>query len=265
MNKLLDLYSDNLISQNNLATATGLSNIMDKKISHDQVTRLLNNSKFGSKELWDFVKQDVREAEEQDIGVLILDDCIEEKPHTSENDIICWHYSHTKGIHVKGVNILSCLVRYADISYPISYEIIHKNEKYFCKKDNKEKRRSKIKKNEHFRNLIKQTRKNNVHFKYVLADNWFGAKDNFEFLQKIGKYFIIGINSNRTIALTKEDKLSGRFKKISELDIKESHAVEVYLKGIDFPVTLIKKVLTNENGTTGTLYLMGVFRNGLFE
>ncbi len=257
MHKILDLYSDYLISQNTLATATGLSDIMNGEISHDRITRFLNGSKFNSKDLWEFVKKDVKELERsKDLGVLVLDDCIEEKPHTSENDIICWHYSHAKGDHVKGINILSCLIRYGDISYPIGYEIIHKDEKYFCKKDNKEKRRSKVKKNEHFRNLIKQARKNNVSFKYVLADNWFGAKDNFEFLHSIDKYFIIGIKSNRTIALTKCDKLSGEFKKISELDIADNTATRVYLKGIDFPVNLIKKVFTNENGSTGTLYLI---------
>lgn len=257
MNKMLDLYSDYLISQNNLATATGLSAVTNQEISHDQVTRFLHSSELSSKDLWEFVKKEVRELEKlPEPGVLILDDCIEEKPHTNENDIICWHYSHAKGMHVKGVNILSCLVCYGDVAYPIGYEIIHKDEKYFCEKDNKEKRRSKIKKNAHFRNLVNQARKNNIKFKYVLADNWFGAKDNFEFLHKMNKYFIIGIKSNRTIALTKCDKLSGKFKKISELNIEENHAMQVYLKGIDFPVNLVKKVFTNENGSTGTLYLI---------
>ena len=257
MKEMLDLYSDYLISQTGLATATGLSSVLENEISHDQVTRFLNKSKLSSKELWEYVKPDVRRLERSSAeGVIILDDTIEEKPHTKENAIICWHYSHAKGVHVKGVNILSCLIRHDDISYPIGFEIIHKSEKYFCEKENKEKRRSKITKNEHFRNLIKQARKNNVQFKYVLADNWFGAKDNFEFLQEIDKYFIIGIKSNRTIALTEEDKLSGRFKKISQLDIKDNFATKVYLKGIDFPVNLIKKVFMNENGSTGTLYLI---------
>lgn len=257
MNKVLDLYSDYLISQNKLATATGLSDLMDGQISHDKVTRLLNRSDFNSKDLWEFVKPDVRKAQVIDNGVLILDDCIEEKPYTDENDIICWHYSHAKGTHVKGVNLLSCLVRYGDISYPIGYEIIHKNVEYFCEKEQKKKRRSKITKNEYFRNLVKQARKNSINFKYVLADNWFGAKDNLEFLhQKMKKFFIIGIKSNRTVALAKGDKIGGKFKKVSEIDIKENQAIVVYLKGIEFPLKLIKKVFTNENGSTGTLYLV---------
>ena len=29
-------------------------------------------------------------------GVLILDDSIEEKPYTDENEIVAWHHSHAK-------------------------------------------------------------------------------------------------------------------------------------------------------------------------
>jgi hypothetical protein len=36
-----------------------------------------------------------------------LDDSIEEKPYTDENEIICRHFSHAKGRCVKGINILS--------------------------------------------------------------------------------------------------------------------------------------------------------------
>jgi hypothetical protein len=59
----------------------------------------------------------VRKNEKQCGGVLILDDSIEEKPYTDENEIMCWHYSHANETHVKGVNILSCLVRYGIYHY----------------------------------------------------------------------------------------------------------------------------------------------------
>ena len=255
MDKILDLYSDYLISQNHLATATGLSDLVDGQVSHDKITRFLNGADFTSKHLWEFIKRDVRKAQSIDDGILMLDDCIEEKPYTDENDIICWHYSHTKGDHAKGINLLSCLVRYGDISYPIGYEIVYKDIKYYCEKEQRTKRRARITKNEHFRNLVAQAYKNSVKFKYVLADSWFGAKDNFEFLHKMKKFFIIGIKSNRTVALTKSDKIGGKFKKISQIDIKQGQVLQVYLKGIEFPLKLIKKVFTNENGTS-TLYLV---------
>jgi len=40
---------------------------------------------------------------------------------------MCWHYSHGKGMYLKGVNLLSCIVQYEDISLPIGYEIVYKD------------------------------------------------------------------------------------------------------------------------------------------
>lgn len=94
---LLDIYTDYLISQNQYATATGLSALLDGQISHDRVTRFLNNNQFNSKDLWLYIKPEIHRHEEEKGGVLIIDDSIEEKPYTDENEIICWHFSHAKG------------------------------------------------------------------------------------------------------------------------------------------------------------------------
>ena len=110
-----------------MQAATGLSDLLSGDISHDKITKYLNSEELGSKELWVYVKPEIRKHQTDKGGVLILDDSIEEKPYTDENEIMCWHYSHAKGTHVKGVNILSCLVRYGDISLPIGYEIVHKD------------------------------------------------------------------------------------------------------------------------------------------
>ena len=52
--KLLDIYTDYLISQNQYATATGLSKLLDGDISHDQVTRFLHREELASKQLWQY-------------------------------------------------------------------------------------------------------------------------------------------------------------------------------------------------------------------
>lgn len=49
--QLLDIYTDYLISQSKYATATGLSDMVDGVISHDQVSRFLSKNELGSKEL----------------------------------------------------------------------------------------------------------------------------------------------------------------------------------------------------------------------
>ena len=99
---LLDLYSDYLLSSFGATTATGLSSLLDGQISHDQVTRFLSQSDYTSKELWHQVKSVVRTMERED-GVLIFDDTIQTKPHTDENELICWVYE------ILCVNGLWCL------------------------------------------------------------------------------------------------------------------------------------------------------------
>ena len=243
MHATLDIYTDYLICQNNYATSTGLSDLLCGAMSHDKFTRFLNGTALGSQDLWLYIKPEIRKNEKQSGGILILDDSIEEKPYTDENEIMCWHYSHSKGAHVKGVNILSCLVRYGDISLPIGYEIVHKDIMFCDIKSRKVKKKASLTKNEHFRNLIKQSHNNKVLFDYVLADNWFGAKDNLEYIHNLQKHFIIGIKSNRTIALSQNEKMGGQFKQVSSLDLQDGQSIKAWLKGLEFPVALIKKSL----------------------
>jgi hypothetical protein len=240
MHATLDIYTDYLICQNNYATSTGLSDLLCGAMSHDKFTRFLNGTALGSQDLWLYIKPEIRKNEKQSGGILILDDSIEEKPYTDENEIMCWHYSHSKGAHVKGVNILSCLVRYGDISLPIGYEIVHKDIMFCDIKSRKVKKKASLTKNEHFRNLIKQSHNNKVLFDYVLADNWFGAKDNLEYIHNLQKHFIMG----------------GQFKQVSSLDLQDGQSIKAWLKGLEFPVALIKKVFINEDNSIGTLYLV---------
>src|SRR6185437_3226767 len=87
--------------------------------------------------------------------------------------------------------------------------------------------------------------------------NWFSSKETIKFIHHdLGKYFILGIKSNRTVAVSKETKQQGDFKSIESLDMTDNATLTVWLKEVDFPVKLLKKVFTNENGSEGTLYLI---------
>ena len=131
----LELYTDYLMVTFGYATSTGLSNLLDGGISHDTFTRFLSKEEYDSKELWKHVKPLVREKESEE-GVIIFDDTIQEKLHMKENDLICWHYDHTKGRSVKGINLLNCLYNVNDISIPVSFELIHKPIKFIDPKTN---------------------------------------------------------------------------------------------------------------------------------
>jgi hypothetical protein len=47
---LLDLHSDYLLSSFSLATAMGLSSLIDNAYSHDQITRFLGQPRYGQKQ-----------------------------------------------------------------------------------------------------------------------------------------------------------------------------------------------------------------------
>ena len=255
MDDIAEIYSDYLIASFGLTTATGLSKLLEGQISHDRITRFLSGKVKTSKDLWQFVKPLIREIETEN-GCLIIDDSIEEKPYTDENDIVCWHFDHSQGTNVKGINFLSCLYQVASISLPIGFELISKTEQYIDPKDGKQKRRSPISKNELARRQIEYAARNKIKFRFVLFDVWFSSVENMRFILKNRKHFICPLKSNRKVALSKADKLQGRWHKLENLEIEMNSARLIYLEGLPTAVLLIKQVFTNENGQTATQYLI---------
>lgn len=207
--KILDLYSDYLLSSFGPTTATGLSRLLDGEVSHDQVTRMLSSAKMTSKTWWKLVKPHVRQIE-QDDGVLIVDDSIVEKPYTDENEIICWHYDHAKCKTVKGINFVSALYVAQGVALPVAFELIAKTETYIDEKTGKEKRRSQITKNEQYRQMLKHVCHNQIPFCYVINDLWFASAENMRFVKlDLKKEFIMALKSNRKVALSADDKAMG--------------------------------------------------------
>jgi hypothetical protein len=229
---------------------------MDGEISHDQVTRMLSSSKMTSKAWWKLVKPHVREIEQED-GVMIIDDSIVEKPYTDENEIICWHYDHAKGKTIKGINFVSTLYYAQDVALPVAFELVSKTETYIDKKTGKEKRRSKITKNERFRQMLQAVSNNQIPFHYVLNDLWFASAENMRFVKlDLKKEFIMALKSNRKVALSENDKANGLYQRIDQLEIPEDTTLTIYLEGIPFPLQLVRQVFTNEDSSTGVRYLV---------
>ena len=254
--QLLDLYSDYLISSFSQTTVTGLSRLLDGAISHDRITNLLAESRFTDQDLWKLTKKDFREIESKE-GVLIFDDTIQEKPYTDENEIICYHFDHTKGRNVKGINLLNCVYYNQETTLPFGFDIIRKEEDFVDPKTGKTKRRSKITKNELLRKQLQRTGKNKLQYSYILTDIWFSSQENINYIkQTLDKDCIMGFKSNRKVALSKKDKLQGNFVSISSLSMKSAELLQVYVQGIEFPMLLSKQVFTNKEASSGELYLI---------
>ena len=254
--KLLDLYSDYLISAFGQTTATGLSSLLNGEISHDQVQRSLAGEPQTSADLWRIAKPHVRKIESED-GVAIVDDSIAEKPYTDENDIICWHYDHAQQRTVKGINFVTCLYYSQGVSLPVGFELVRKTHRYIDPKNGKEKRRSDKTKNEMYRELLQQVVRNQIPFKYALNDIWFASAENMNFVKiTLKKEFVMPLKGNRKVALSVEAKQSGRYQRVDTLELEPMRPVTVYLEGVQFALLLIKQVFTNEDGSTGIQYLV---------
>ncbi len=259
MKGMLDIYSDYLLASFSQVSATTLSRLMNGEISHDQVTRFLSQEKKTSKDLWLIVKPFVRQIESAE-GVLLIDDSIEEKPYTDENDIVAWHYDHSKGRSIKGINFVSTLYQNGDSALPIGFRLVAKTEQYLDK-DGKEKRRSPISKNEMAIEMIKQVIKNQVKFKFILFDVWFASAANMMTIKtEIKRDFICPLKCNRKVALSFEDKQRGRWISVQAIETEPDSVREIYLEAVDFPLLLTKQVFTNEDGSNGILYLVSSHR-----
>jgi hypothetical protein len=260
--QLMDIYSDYLISSFALVTSTGLSTLLDNGYSHDQISRFLAQRKFTQQDFWLMVKKLIRKIE-CTFGVIAIDDTIEEKPHSTENDIISWHWSHSKNRSLKGINIVNFLYHNPSIgdegvSLPLAFEVVEKTEEYYDEATKTVKRRSPISKNELVVTRLRiLTHLNKVQYKYILWDSWFSSKENFDFVHHdLKKYFVAALKSNRLVAFSKDEKRQGNFFRVDELTFLPNQPMRVWLKGLDYEVLLIKQIFTNKDGSTGELYLV---------
>ena len=94
---------------------------------------------------------------------MIIDDTIEQKPYTDESELVCWHYDHSKGRSVKGINLISALYHVEGAEgdafppgacVPVAFELVKKSEWIFEKKKQKWRRRSTETKNEAYRRML---------------------------------------------------------------------------------------------------------------
>lgn len=253
---MLDIYTDYLISSFGQATATGLARLLDGQISHDQVTRFLASEPQRSAQLWQVVKPLVRLIENPD-GVVIVDDSIEEKPDTDENELISWHYDHSHDRTVKGINFLTAAYEVAGVCLPLAFDLVTKTVPYVDKKSGKEKRKSALSKNERYRTLLRVCVHNQVQFRVVLNDVWFASSDNMMFVKhNLKKEFVMPLKENRKVALAAADKQQGRYRAVNTIELPMGETLKLWLEAVDFPVLLTKEVFTNKDGSQGTRYLV---------
>lgn len=64
------------------------------------------------------------------------------------------------------------------------------------------------------------------------------------------------IKGNCKVTLSVSAKQAGRYQSVDTLELEALRPVTVYLEEVPFPLLLVKQVFTNEDGSTGILYLV---------
>jgi uncharacterized pyridoxamine 5'-phosphate oxidase family protein len=261
--ELLALYIDYLMISTGQVSATGLSRLMDSAFSHDQVTRMLSESYdlFTPAEYWKRIKRIVRKVESPE-GVLIIDDFVSEKPHSSENELINYHYSHLHGKAVKGINILhlqySVTFEGQAINLPVGYDLVRKPEMRPNPETGKMERYSPKDKNERFRELLHHAHfMHHIPFEWVMADSWYANVKNMRYIvQKLKKDFFLGMKSNRNVALSKGQARRKDVVKLADLSLQPGEVRQIWLDRLPFPLYVVKEIYVNKDQSTGELFLV---------
>ena len=253
---MLDLYTDYLIASFGPTTATELSRLLDGQVSHDQVTRFLSERVKTSADLWRLVKPLLRQVESPD-GVLIIDDSIEEKPYTDENEQVAWFFDASKNRSVKGINFLTAFYQVGEVGLPVAFDVVTKTETYFDAKKQVSKRRSEQTKNARYRQLLQVCLHNQMQVRYVLNDSWYASADNMKFVHlDLKKDFVMALKENRKLALSEDEKSKGRYQAARTLDLPEDEPRPVWLEEVPFALLVVKQVFKNKDGSEGTRYLL---------
>lgn len=267
---LMDLYSDYLLSSPTVVSASVLVKILNDSYSHDSVTRMLAQPELSQHTFWKQVKKVIRQVESME-GVISVDDTIEEKPYSTENELISWHYDHSQGRSVQGINMVtftyvSTLEDKSKVKIPVAWELVRKDllvektEKKEGKFVTRQVRQASVSKLELVKDrlsiLIQQ---NQVQCKYIVFDTWYSSADLMKHIvSKLQKHFVCALKDNRLISFdtTAASEKSKTWVAVSQADLEPNKAYPVRVKEVPFTCLLIKKVYHNLDGSIGVQYLL---------
>jgi DDE superfamily endonuclease len=198
--KMIDIYSDYLITNFGQATATSLSNVLNGELSHDSITRSLADRELTSQDYWRQVKPTIREIQDEN-AIISIDDMIAEKPYSEESGVIAYYFDHTQGRAVKGINIVDAIYVAPKARVPLDFVVVKKLGYKVDLKGNPFRQQTQTK-NEILEDILRLAVQNGVPFKTVLFDVWYGSADNMRLVKMdLNKEFITPLKENRKIKL----------------------------------------------------------------
>lgn len=191
--------------------------------AHDSINRLLLRLEHSTESLWQEAKQFVR----LDRGILVIDDSTLDKSYAMKMDLVGYHWSGKHKRVVKGISLQSLIWTDGDSIIPVDFRI--------C--DNSD---DSTKKNDLFKELIKESIKREFKLSYICFDSWYSSLENLKFLRDNNLGWLTRLRSNRLVNFNKQGQVQ-----IGSLELPEEGLI-VYLKGYGM-VRVFKTAAKNDD------------------
>lgn len=197
--------------------------------SHDAINDYLRRGKVTARDLWALAEPLI---ENQPEAYLIVDDSVQEKPHSRVIELVKRQYSGNAHGVVKGIGVVNLVHSMGVDYYPIDFRV------YAPQADG-------LTKNDHFRDLLRRAwREKGIQAGTILFDRWYGSSENLKFIHRLNKIFVTTLKENRLVSLQPGD---GYFH-LQQLDWSPEQlrsGITVKLKEVPFKVQLFKVVASN--------------------
>lgn len=213
-----DLYCTFLRVTSQRYSALSLSQVSPEELSHDSISRWLEQEKCQPKEIWGKARDHVIKTQ----GVIIADETVLNKSRSEKIELVRWQYSGDEHDIVRGIGILNFLwVDYNNDVCPMDIRI------YEPKEDGKTK-------NDHFREMLKNTKAKGVKPEAVIADSWYSSLNNLKCIRDLGWNWVMGLRKNRVI---------NKGQKLEDLTMPDERSF-VHLRGYGW-ITVFRFVAKN--------------------
>lgn len=149
--------------------------------AHDAYTRLLNRLEPDPEPLW----QETQPFVAKDEGILVLDDCVLDKPFARHMGLVGYHWSGRHKRVVRGIDLVTLLWTNGDALWPCDYRLVNPVDQQT--------------KNDLFRELIRVAHQRGFHPRCVVFDSWYSGKENLKAVRDCGWFFLTQVRCNRKV------------------------------------------------------------------
>lgn len=182
-----------------------LSEVSPINLSHDSISRWLEDSHVRPKDIWNEAKDHILTGN----GIIVVDETVLNKSRSQKMELVRWQYSGDEHDIIRGIGMLNFLWVDQDGGVcPMDFRIWEPREDGYTK-------------NDHFREMLKTAKRKGVKPMCVVADSWYSSLDNVKCIRDLEWNWLMGLRKNRIV---------NRGEKLEGLSIP-SDGLKVHLRG----------------------------------